>query len=160
VVPIAGDLAAALTEHDAGWAVETTTSANARGAGTRPQAARSRHSALHAPAVDLESLYLRAEGAMRDHALTEARAALETIATSDPGGRLGEAALLDLARLALAEGDREAARRALARLPSPLHDAALVETAEHLRCRAASTHPAADRDGDDPCPIRTPGRAR
>ena len=55
---------------------------------------------------------------MRERSLGEARRALETIAARDPRGALGEAALLDLARLALADGDRAEARRALARLPA------------------------------------------
>ena len=163
VAAIAGDLATALSEHDASWATATT-SGNARiagGSGTatvRHQTSRSSRTDLREPAADLEALYLRAESDMRNHALTDARAALETIARRDPGGQLGETALLDLARLALSEGDREAARRALARLPRPLDDAALAETAEHLRCRAASAGSVAD-GGGDPCTIRTPDRA-
>jgi hypothetical protein len=163
VVAIAGDLATALSEHDASWATATT-SAKARIAGgsgsatARHQTSQPSRTAPGEPTVDLEALYLRAESAMRNHALTDARAALETIADRDPGGQLGDTALLDLARLALSEGDREAARRALARLPSPLGDAALAETAEHLRCRAALPDSAAGGDGD-PCTIRTPDRA-
>ena len=62
-------------------------------------------------------------------------------------GPLGEAALIDLARLALADGNRAKARRVLARLPSPLGDPALAETAAHLRCRAALvTGDGPDRD--------------
>jgi hypothetical protein len=96
--------------------------------------------------VDLEALYIKAESAMRARAVAKARRALETIADRDRRGPLGEAALLDLARLALAEGDREEARRALARLPGKLADPALAETAEHLRCRV-------ERSGDsgEPC---------
>ena len=73
---------------------------------------------------------------MRERMLGEARRTLETIAARDPRGALGEAALLDLARLALADGNRAEARRALARLPQPLRTPALAETAAHLRCRA------------------------
>ena len=82
---------------------------------------------------------------MRERSLGEARRALETIAARDPHGRLGETALLDLARLALADGDRAEARRALDRLPAALHDPALTETAAHLRCRAQRS------GGDDGC---------
>ena len=103
--------------------------------------------------TDLDVLYARAEAAMRERSLGEARRALETIATRDPRGPLGEAALLDLARLALADGDRAEARRVLARLPSPVRDPALAETAAHLRCRAQRS------GGDDGCDAAAAPRA-
>ena len=90
---------------------------------------------------------------MRERSLGEARRALETIATRDPRGPLGEAALLDLARLALADGDRAEARRVLARLPSPVRDPALAETAAHLRCRARP--PGAQGSDDKDCDVST-----
>jgi ferric-dicitrate binding protein FerR (iron transport regulator) len=137
--PIAADLAAALAEHASSWTADTT-GVKARHADVRSIAARSAPIAPAAqPTVDLEALYAHAEAAMRARSLADARQTLETIATSDSGGPLGEAALLDLARLSLAEDDREAARRTLARLPSALSDTALAETAEHLRCRADSS---------------------
>ncbi len=146
--PIAGDLAAALAEHASSWSAEAT-DVKARHTDVRSTVARSARPATPAqPAVDLEGLYAHAEAAMRARSLADARRTLETIATSDPGGALGQAALLDLARLSLAEGDREAARRTLARLPSALSDPALAETAEHLRCRADN---ATEYDDGDPC---------
>ena len=107
--------------------------------------------------VDLEALYAEAEAAMRARSFARARRTLETIVDRDGNGPLGEAALIDLARLALAGGDREEARRALARLPSPVSDPALAETAAHLRSRIAPpARVASDRDGGDPC---VPGAA-
>jgi ferric-dicitrate binding protein FerR (iron transport regulator) len=137
LAPIADALAAALAAHEADW---TATTAAPAPAADREQAEHSRRRArrlmTHPEPVDLDGLYADAEAAMRARSLGAARRALETIAERDPRGRLGETALLDLARLALADGDRAEARRALARLPSPLADPALSETAEHLRCRA------------------------
>jgi ferric-dicitrate binding protein FerR (iron transport regulator) len=161
LVPIARDLAAALAEHEADWTADAA-NAHPRTAGVNvdarapaPRAARPVGSGQSA--VDLEALYARAEVAMRERSLADARGTLETIAASDARGPLGEAALLDLARLALAEGDHEAARRALARLPSPLADPALAETAEHLHCRAASSNRSTDRDANDSCGATTRG---
>jgi len=137
VGPLPGELAAALAEHEAAWSEAAPEPAPPA---ALPRPARPRHPAA-APRSDngrdLEILYAHAEDAMRKHALAEARRTLEAIASGDPDGALGEAAILDLARLALAEGDRPEARRALARLPAALKDPALVETAAHLRCRAA-----------------------
>ena len=87
---------------------------------------------------------------MRERSLGEARRTLEMIAARDPRGPLGEAALLDLARLALADGDRAEARRVLARLPRALRDPALAETAAHLRCRAQPD--GCDATADSPAP--------
>jgi hypothetical protein len=141
--PIPADLATALAEHQAGWAPPSADSD--RRVPAQPERTR-RPVAVAKPNIDLDALYARAEAAMRERSLGEARRALETIAVRDPHGRLGETALLDLARLALADGDRAEARRALDRLPAALGDAALTETAAHLRCRA--------RDGGDDCPTR------
>jgi hypothetical protein len=153
--PIPDDLAAALAEHQAGWARAST--GPARGAGgagpfeVADHAERARHpAAAPAPPADLDGLYVKAEAAMRERSLAEARRALETIATRDPRGRLGEAALLDLARLALADGDRAEARRALTRLPSPVRDPALAETVAHLRCRARQPADGDERSCDAP----------
>ncbi len=136
VGPLPGEVAAALAEHEAAW---NQTIATPPPAAAPPHPARPHHPAA-APRSDngrdLEILYAHAEEAMRKHALAEARRTLEAIASGDPDGTLGEAAILDLARLALAEGDRAEARRALARLPASFKDPALVETAAHLRCRA------------------------
>jgi len=78
---------------------------------------------------------------MRDRSLAEARRLLETIVDRDPHGPLYEEALLDLARLALTDGDREEALRVLDRLPPRLRDPALAETADHLRARAQPPAP-------------------
>jgi ferric-dicitrate binding protein FerR (iron transport regulator) len=137
--PIPEDLATALAEHQAGWATRSADSD--RRVPDHPERTR-RPAGGAKPNIDLDALYARAEAAMRERSLGEARRALETIAARDPHGRLGETALLDLARLALADGDRAEARRALDRLPAALGDAALTETAAHLRCRAQP-------DGDD-----------
>jgi hypothetical protein len=131
--PVPDDLAAALAEHQAGWAEPPAVDADRGSAGDRHERARR---TTAAPGPDLDALYARAEAAMRERSLGEARRTLEMIATRDPRGPLGEAALLDLARLALADGDRAEARRVLARLPRTLRDPALAETAAHLRCRA------------------------
>jgi ferric-dicitrate binding protein FerR (iron transport regulator) len=158
LTPIGGELAAALADHEASWTAGST-SMNARRPSARLEAERAAPAAPAAPPVDLEALYLRAEAAMRARAFADARAALETIATGDRGGQLGNAALLDLARLALTEGDHEAARRALERLPSPLDDGALAETAERLRSRVDAPARSSDRDGGEPA-FKTPDRAR
>ena len=142
--PIPDELANALAEHQAGWAAPRSASSERRGVSTPRERAR-RPIAGTGPNVDLDALYARAETAMRERSLGEARRALETIASRDPHGRLGETALLDLARLALADGDRAEARRALDRLPAALHDPALTETAAHLRCRAQRS------GGDEGC---------
>ena len=92
---------------------------------------------------------------MRERSLGEARRALETIAARDPRGPLGEAALLDLARLALADGDHAEARRVLARLPNPVRDPALAETAAHLRCRARPPGASAQDSDDKDCDLST-----
>jgi hypothetical protein len=134
LVPISNDLALALTDHEAAW----TGGGVEPGIGRvteRPEASR-RPAARPARQPSLDELYARAEAAMRDRSTAEARRFLETIVARDPKGPLSEAALLDLARLALADGDRAEARRALGRLPTPLRDPALAETAEHLRSRA------------------------
>jgi ferric-dicitrate binding protein FerR (iron transport regulator) len=144
--PIPDDLAKALAEHQSGGAGQTSEGSDRRGAAEPPERAR-RPAAGTEPTVDLDTLYARAETAMRERSLGEARRALETIAARDPRGRLGETALLDLARLALADGDRAEARRALDRLPATLRDPALSETAAHLRCRAQP-------GGGDDCPTR------
>jgi len=144
--PISDELAAALVRHEAGWAGGTV---DARRAEREAPAVPATHpSAAPAPVhreVDLEALYAEAEAAMRARSVAKARRMLETIADDDRNGPLGEAALLDLARLALADGDRTEARRALSHLPRLLADPALAETAEHLRCRA-------EHSGDDGAP--------
>jgi ferric-dicitrate binding protein FerR (iron transport regulator) len=139
--PIPDDLANALAEHQATRAGDSDHHVPSQPERTRRPAAGTR------PSIDLDALYARAEAAMRERSLGEARRALETIAASDPHGRLGETALLDLARLALADDDRAEARRALDRLPATLRDAALTETAAHLRCRA-------QQNGADDCATR------
>jgi hypothetical protein len=144
--PISDELAAALVRHEAGWTTPAEPLPVAREATTQAAARPSAPRARVRPEVDLEALYIKAESAMRGHAVAEARRALETIADRDRRGPLGEAALLDLARLALAEGDRDEARRALARLPGRLADPALDETAEHLRCRVERSG-----EGGAPC---------
>jgi hypothetical protein len=145
--PISDELAAALVRHEAAWASETAAARPLRD--VPPAAHRSAPAAPTRPGVDLEALYAQAEAAMRARALGEARRTLETIASADSNGQLGEAALLDLARLALADGDRAEARRALGRLPRRLADPALAETANHLRCRAE--HADGAGDGGAPC---------
>jgi ferric-dicitrate binding protein FerR (iron transport regulator) len=165
------DLASALAEHEAAWAgglAAAPAQAQAKAAEpAEPRARTSRRAARAAAAADiganvgvdleanreanLDAIYAQAEDAMRRHATGEARRALETVAARDPAGPMGEVALLDLARLVLAEGDKAEARRILARLPARLHDAALAETAEHLRCRAARPSDAEAADGADPC---------
>ena len=146
--PIPDDVANALAEHEASWA--PSPAVPERGARAARPELRRPPTVSPRPRVDLDSLYAQAEAAMRERSLGEARRTLETIAARDPRGALGEAALLDLARLALADGDRAEARRALARLPQPLRTPALAETAAHLRCRA--DQPAAGAAGaSDAC---------
>jgi ferric-dicitrate binding protein FerR (iron transport regulator) len=158
--PIPDDLAAALAEHQAGWASgPTEPDRSARGSGaidvaTPPEPGR-HPAAGRESRSDLDALYARAEAAMRERSLGEARRALETIAARDPGGPLGEAALLDLARLALSDGDRAEARRVLSRLPNPVRDPALAETAAHLRCRARPPGASAQDGGDQDCDVST-----
>lgn len=139
LVAISDELAAALVRHEAGWTANEPTTRALPSAGPAGRA--------KAP-IDLEALYADAEAAMRARSIAEARRMLETIAGRDPHGPLGEAALLDLARLALADGDRAEARRALGRLPGRLSNPALGETAQHLRCRAQRTG-----DADDSCDL-------
>ena len=160
LAPIPDDLAAALAEHEAGWApAPTEPDHSARGSGAIDVAAARepvrQPAAARASRADLDALYARAEAAMRERSLGEARRVLETIATRDPRGPLGEAALLDLARLALADGDRAEARRVLARLPSPVRDPALAETAAHLRCRARPPGASAGDSDDKDCGTST-----
>lgn len=145
--PVPEELVTALAEHQAGWAEPLPVDADRPGDADHHERAR-RPAATTGP--DLDALYARAEAAMRERSLGEARRTLEMIAARDPRGALGEAALLDLARLALADGDRAEARRVLARLPRALRDPALAETAAHLRCRAQP-------DGCD-VPTDSPGR--
>ena len=153
--PISDELAAALVRHEGDWTAPSEVRPDVPNA---PAPAAVHHSEPVAPTVpaqrpaDLEALYARAEAAMRARSVGAARRTLETIISRDRSGALGEAALIDLARLALADGDRAAARRALARLPSPLGDPALAETAAHLRCRVAlpAGH-ASDGSAADPC---------
>ena len=142
------DLAAALAEHQTAWAGDLDGSP-----ATAPPEPRvdAPHRVAHGSGVDgvaLDAIYAQAEEAMRRRDLPQARHALETVVARDATGSLRELALCDLARLALGEGDQAEARRLLAILPAPLHDRALAETADHLRCRA--NHPAG-ADGADPC---------
>jgi len=132
--PISNDLALALTDHEAAWAGRAVEPALGR-VTERPEPSP-RRAARPARQPNLDQLYAKAEAAMRDRSTAEARRLLETIVARDPQGPLYEAALLDLARLALTDGDRAAALRALGRLPTPLRDPALAETADHLRSRA------------------------
>ncbi len=144
---ISDELAAALVRHEAGWSSGTAEAPSPqRDAPAPPAVHPSAPAAAAHPGVDLEALYAEAEAAMRARSVARARRALETIADRDRNGPLGEAALLDLARLALADGDRAEARRVLGRLPRLLADPALAETADHLRCRAERSS-----DGGDPC---------
>jgi hypothetical protein len=150
--PISDELAAALVRHEASWTSGTPSEplvvAPPRSHQSPPPAPAAPRARASRPVdLDLESLYAQAEAAMRARAFDEARPVLETIADHDRNGSLGEAALLDLARLALGDGDRTEARRVLARLPRVLADPALAETAAHLRCRAE--RPAVG--GGDPC---------
>ncbi len=142
------DLAAALAEHEAAWAGDLDGSP----APALPEPkVRAPHRAARGSSVDgvaLDAIYAQAEEAMRRRDLLQARHALQTIVARDPTGWLREIALCDLARLALGEGDQAEARRLLSRLPASLHDPALAETADHLRCRAE--HPAT-ADGSAPC---------
>jgi len=84
---------------------------------------------------DLEATYAAAEAAMRAGARDEARRMLQSIVAEDPLDARAEAALLDLARIALADGNVRDAKRYVARLPEPTRDAALAEGAHHLRCQ-------------------------
>ena len=148
VRPLPDDLAAVLAEHQATWAADLDQPPQPPSPSAK---ARPPHRAAHGSGVDgvaPDALYAQAEGAMRRRDLAQARRALETVVARDAAGSLRELALCDLARLALGEGDQAQARRILARLPAPLHDPALAETADHLRCRA--NHPA-EANGDDPC---------
>jgi hypothetical protein len=149
--PIPDELAAALAEHATAW---TTPPVEPERMPAAEHVAPARRPATRPlPRADLDALYTQAEAAMRARSLAEARRDLETIAARDPRGTLGETALLDLARLALADGDRAEARRALALLPQPLRDPALAETAQHLRCRALDPGGGAGKDGDCQAPI-------
>lgn len=146
VAPIPDELAAAMREHEASWAGGPPA--------PRPEVAVSRgarppRATLPPAPVDLDVLYAQAEAAMRRRSTDEARRALETIADRDRSGPLGQVALLDLARLALADGDAAEARRILDRLPTPLPDPALADTADHLRCRASRP---AGAESDGACP--------
>jgi len=132
VSPLAPELAVAMREHEASWTGDVPAP---RHVPHVPPAAKAQ--------VDLDTLYAQAEAAMRDRQTGKARRILQAIAARDPAGALGEAALLDLARLALSEGDRAEARRVLQRLRTPLRDPALAETAQHLRARAS------EADGGD-----------
>lgn len=87
-----------------------------------------------APAPDIESLYAGAENDMRTGHRDRARRTLQEIAARESIGGRAEAALLDLARLALADNDPTAAREYLARLDGRARDPALAEPADHLRC--------------------------
>jgi ferric-dicitrate binding protein FerR (iron transport regulator) len=143
------DLAAAMAEHEVAWAGALD---GAQAPPSPEPRVRAPHQAARGSSVDgvaLDAIYAQAEEAMRRRDLAQARHALETIVARDPTGSLRELALCDLARLALGEGDQAEARRLLARLPAPLHDPALAETADHLRCRANRSN-ATDRR--DPCP--------
>ncbi|HLK91394.1 MAG TPA: FecR domain-containing protein [Polyangia bacterium] len=149
--PISDELAAALVRHEAAWTAPSAAPAEPEVAppapAARPPAAAGAPAGRAARPLDLEALYAQAEAAMRARAVGEARRTLETIADHDGRGPLGEAALLDLARLALGEGDQAEARRALGRLPRRLADPALAETAAHLRCRAERGPDDGDRCG-------------
>jgi outer membrane protein assembly factor BamD (BamD/ComL family) len=67
--------------------------------------------------------------------LADARRALEAVVARSSRDPRAEAALLDLARMALADGNAGDAARQLARLPDPPTDRALAEPAHRLRCR-------------------------
>jgi hypothetical protein len=138
VRPLPADLAAAIAEHEAAWATPLAAPPAVDAPEQKPRAQHRAAGGSSFSGMDLEAIYAQAEEAMRRHAADEARRALQNVAARDPDGPLGQVALLDLARLALAEGDQAEARRLLARLPASLRDPALAETADHLRCRAAS----------------------
>jgi ferric-dicitrate binding protein FerR (iron transport regulator) len=156
---ISDELAAALVRHEGDWTPVPPDGRPAAPSEPAPPIVRPPAPAESVAAaarvsrpVDLESLYAEAEAAMRARSVAQARRTLKAIVDRDRNGPLREAALIDLARLALAGGDRQEARRALARLPSPVSDPALAETAAHLRCRVALPERAAsDHDGGDPC---------
>jgi len=139
LAPISNELALALADHQAAW-VGRAVEPELERVAEPPKRARP---AVSRPArqPDLNALYEKAEAAMRDRSLAEARRLLETIVDRDPHGPLYEEALLDLARLALTDGDREEALRVLDRLPPRLRDPALAETADHLRARAQPPAP-------------------
>jgi len=108
--------------------------APAAGTAPAPLAPDSNASPL-APGSEAEALYAAAEVQMRAGANQQARATLRELVARHGGDPRSEAALLDLARLSLAAGATDDARRFLARLPDPTRDRALVEPARHLRCR-------------------------
>jgi ferric-dicitrate binding protein FerR (iron transport regulator) len=160
LAPISDELAAALVRHEGDWTLgDWPPPPEGRPAPSEPGRPALHPAAPAAPAapaqrpIDLEALYAEAEAAMRARATAGARRTLETIVDRDRNGPLGQAALIDLARLALADGDRAKARRALARLSNPVGDPALAETAAHLRCRVALPESGAP---DRPCAPAAP----
>src|SRR5581483_9870328 len=148
------DLSAALADHEAGWAptpesrsASSAAPAAARAALASPRASRP---AVHAdpaePAIDLQALYRQAEAAMRQRSVAEARRTLKIIAARDRGGQLGEAALVDLARLATAG-------RARGRRPRPPRRGWARPRRGATGSRAAAAPPplaGAQRDGGAP----------
>jgi hypothetical protein len=87
------------------------------------------------PSSAVPDLYALAEGAMRrgDHA--GARAALQAVVAAGPGSLDAALALLDLARLAHADGDAAAARGYLDRLDRHPRRAAIAGPAARLRAQ-------------------------
>ena len=142
------DLAVALAEHDSGHpappepaaAVERARPATAARPRTVAHAAAPRPSPARpgaAPSrLDLDDAYAAAEGQLRAGDRASAREALQRLVARDPDGVHGEAARLDLARIALAAGDPAEARRQLRGMAEPTRDPALAETTHHLRCQA------------------------
>ena len=86
--------------------------------------------------LNLDGAYAAAEGQLRAGNRANAREALQRLVARDPDGVHGEAARLNLARIALAAGDPAEARRQLRGMAEPTRDPALAETTHHLRCQA------------------------
>ena len=84
---------------------------------------------------DVEAAYATAEALMRAGDADKARAALLEVVARANGDVRAEPARVDLARLALAAGRPQEARRFLGGLADPTRDPSLTETARRLRCR-------------------------
>jgi hypothetical protein len=97
-----------------------------------------------APPADAEAQYLAAEALMRAGSIARARAVLLDLLERHAGDPHAEAARIDLARMALDDGDPAQASRLMSRLRDPPHDPALAQPARHLRCRIER---ATDGDG-------------
>jgi len=82
-------------------------------------------------------LYRRAEDAMQRHDRPDVRQQLERVVATFPDDRLADQARFELAQLALADGDHEAAARQLDVLAAGAREPALRESSAFLRCRLA-----------------------